>query len=112
MGNGLAPDGALLIRPMHCVKSRLDNARRTGHTSALLLISFLNERANQRNGNEHNSILFQLVINLLRLFFVATGGFSAFNSAIMPFLAVALKKVATEMKNSGNERGCAKTHHQ
>ncbi|EIN7869542.1 hypothetical protein LPE48_002632 [Salmonella enterica] len=45
-------------------------------------------------------------------FFVATGGFSAFNSAIMPFLAVALKKVATEMKNSGNERGCAKTHHQ
>ncbi|EHC57734.1 hypothetical protein LTSEJOH_5440, partial [Salmonella enterica subsp. enterica serovar Johannesburg str. S5-703] len=43
---------------------------------------------------------------------VATGGFSAFNSAIMPFLAVALKKVATEMKNSGNERGCAKTHHQ
>nr|WP_187726510.1 hypothetical protein [Salmonella enterica] len=45
-------------------------------------------------------------------FFVATGGFSAFNSAIMPFLAVALKKVATEMENSGNERGCAKTHHQ
>ncbi|WP_187754152.1 hypothetical protein [Salmonella enterica] len=57
-------------------------------------------------------IFFQLVINLLRLFFVATGGFSAFNSAIMPFLAVALKKVATEMENSGNERGCAKTHHQ
>ncbi|HIC3188402.1 TPA: hypothetical protein ACW2OO_004805 [Salmonella enterica] len=97
---------------MHCVKSRLDNARRTGHTSALLLISFLNERANQRNGNEHNSNFFQLVINLLRFFFVATGSFSAFNSAIMPFLAVALKKVATEMKNSGNERGCAKTHHQ
>ncbi|MGD7660805.1 hypothetical protein [Salmonella enterica] len=45
-------------------------------------------------------------------FFVATGGFSAFNSAIMPFLAVALKKVVTEMKNSGNERGCAETHHQ
>ncbi|QIL37141.1 hypothetical protein G9X27_19900 [Salmonella enterica subsp. enterica serovar Adjame] len=86
MGNGLAPDGALLIRPMHCVKSRLDNARRTGHTSALLLISFLNERANQRNGKEHNSILFQLVINIHRLFFfVATGGFSAFNPAIMPF---------------------------
>ncbi|EHK4564548.1 hypothetical protein HZ504_002850 [Salmonella enterica] len=45
-------------------------------------------------------------------FFVATGGFSAFNSAIMPFLAVALKKVVTEMKNSGNERGCAETRHQ
>ncbi len=58
LGNGLAPDGALLIRPMHCVKSGLDNARRTGHTSALLLISFLNERANQRNGNEHNSNFF------------------------------------------------------
>ncbi|EFZ9194000.1 hypothetical protein H4N02_003255 [Salmonella enterica subsp. enterica serovar Meleagridis] len=112
MGNGLAPDGALLIQPTHCVKSRLDNARRTGHTSALLLISFLNERANQRNANEHNSILFQLVINLHRFFFVATGSFSAFNSAIMPFLAVALKKVATEMKNSGNERGCAETRHQ
>ncbi|HHX9804906.1 TPA: hypothetical protein ACVTEY_002569 [Salmonella enterica subsp. enterica] len=48
----------------------------------------------------------------IAFFFVATGSFSAFNSAIMPFLAVALKKVATEMKNSGNERGCAKTHHQ
>ncbi|HCK8081781.1 hypothetical protein O6195_17380 [Salmonella enterica subsp. enterica] len=57
-------------------------------------------------------IFFQLVINLHRFFFVATGGFSAFNSAIMPFLAVALKKVATEMKNSGNERGCAETRHQ
>lgn len=60
LGNGLAPDGALLIRPMHCVKSRLDNARRTGHTSALLLIFFLNERANQRNGNEHNSNFFSV----------------------------------------------------
>ncbi|EDZ36942.1 hypothetical protein SeH_A4304 [Salmonella enterica subsp. enterica serovar Hadar str. RI_05P066] len=58
MGNGLAPDGALFIQPTHCVKSRLDNVRRTGHTSALLLISFLNERANQRNGNEHNSNFF------------------------------------------------------
>ncbi|WP_320583391.1 hypothetical protein [Salmonella enterica] len=38
--------------------------------------------------------------------------FQLFNSAIMPFLAVALKKVATEMKNSGNERGCAETRHQ
>ncbi|EAZ0459301.1 hypothetical protein B7613_17505 [Salmonella enterica] len=111
MGNGLAPDGALLIRPTHCVKSRLDNARRTGHTSALL-ISFLNERANQRNGNEHNSIFFSQLSIFFAFFFVATGGFSAFNSAIMPFLAVALKKVATEMKNSGNERGCAETHHQ
>ncbi|MDY2518440.1 hypothetical protein R3X43_26545, partial [Salmonella enterica subsp. enterica serovar Typhimurium] len=58
LGNGLAPDGALFIQPTHCVKSRLDNVRRTGHTSALLLISFLNERANQRNGNEHNSNFF------------------------------------------------------
>lgn len=48
----------------------------------------------------------------IAFFFVATGSFSAFNSAIMPFLAVALKKVATEMKNSGNERGCAETRHQ
>ncbi|EOY5692071.1 hypothetical protein ACP7OL_004313 [Salmonella enterica subsp. enterica] len=48
----------------------------------------------------------------IAFFFVATGSFSAFNSAIMPFLAVALKKVVTEMKNSGNERGCAKTRHQ
>ncbi|ECK7420490.1 hypothetical protein ACV13_004117 [Salmonella enterica subsp. enterica] len=48
----------------------------------------------------------------IAFFFVATGGFSAFNSAIMPFLAVALKKVVTEMKNSGNERGCAETRHQ
>ncbi|EBL1804332.1 hypothetical protein CBJ13_17435 [Salmonella enterica subsp. enterica serovar Rubislaw] len=48
----------------------------------------------------------------IAFFFVATGGFSAFNPAIMPFLAVALKKVATEMKNSGNERGCAETRHQ
>lgn len=78
LGNGLAPDGALLIQPTHCVKSRLDNARRTGHTSALLLISFLNERANQRNGNEHNSILFQFVINLFRLFFRRDGWFFSF----------------------------------
>lgn len=78
LGNGLAPDGALFIRPMHCVKSRLDNARRTGHTSALLLISFLNERDNQRNGNERNSNLFQLVINLLRLFFRRDGWFFSF----------------------------------
>ncbi|UQQ18596.1 hypothetical protein MYA98_15830 [Salmonella sp. WGH-01] len=84
MGNGLAPDGALLIRPMHCVKSGLDNARRTGHTSALLLISFLNERANQRNGNEHNSN-FSVSYQSSSPFFVATGSFSAFNSAIMPF---------------------------
>ncbi|EMZ4921397.1 hypothetical protein ABDW82_004346 [Salmonella enterica] len=112
MGNGLAPDGALLIQPTHCVKSRLDNARRTGHTSALLLISFLNERANQRNGNEHNSNFFSWLSIFIAFFFVATGSFSAFNSAIMPFLAVALKKVATEMKNSGNERGCAETRHQ
>ncbi|MCF1809578.1 hypothetical protein L1K71_16925 [Salmonella enterica subsp. enterica serovar Anatum] len=98
---------------MHCVKSRLDNARRTGHTSALLLIFFLNERANQRNGNEHNSNFFSVSYQSSSpFFFVATGGFSAFNSAIMPFLAVALKKVATEMKNSGNERGCAETRHQ
>ncbi|EHX3193750.1 hypothetical protein LRU22_002525 [Salmonella enterica] len=55
---------------------------------------------------------FSLLSIFFAFFFVATGGFSAFNSAIMPFLAVALKKVATEMKNSGNERGCAKTHHQ
>ncbi|ELX9020225.1 hypothetical protein SLI05_003167 [Salmonella enterica] len=48
----------------------------------------------------------------IAFFFVATGGFSAFNPAIMPFLAVVLKKVVTEMKNSGNERGCAETHHQ
>ncbi|ECW1645746.1 hypothetical protein R5A27_004554 [Salmonella enterica] len=48
----------------------------------------------------------------IAFFFVATGGFSPFNPAIMLFLAMALKKVATEMKNSGNERGCAETHHQ
>ncbi|HCM1955597.1 TPA: hypothetical protein N3A08_004760 [Salmonella enterica subsp. salamae serovar 9,46:z4,z24:z39:z42] len=112
MGNGLAPDGALLIRPALCVKSRPDNARRAGHTSALLLIPSLNERTNQRNGKEHNSILFQLLIGIYRLFFVAAGGFSPFNPAIMLFLAMALKKVATEMKNSGNERGCAETHRQ
>ncbi|WP_187646286.1 hypothetical protein [Salmonella enterica] len=57
-------------------------------------------------------IFFSVSYQSSSLFFVATGGFSAFNSAIMPFLAVALKKVATEMKNSGNERGCAETRHQ
>ncbi|ELM3310060.1 hypothetical protein RYS79_003155 [Salmonella enterica] len=55
---------------------------------------------------------FSLLSIFIAFFFVATGSFSAFNSAIMPFLAVALKKVATEMKNSGNERGCAETRHQ
>ncbi|QUW51656.1 hypothetical protein KFV01_19490 [Salmonella enterica subsp. enterica serovar Typhimurium] len=57
-------------------------------------------------------IFFSWLSIFFAFFFVATGGFSAFNSAIMPFLAVALKKVVTEMKNSGNERGCAETHHQ
>ncbi|EAA4439325.1 hypothetical protein DPE44_23385, partial [Salmonella enterica subsp. salamae] len=61
-----------------CVKSRPDNARRAGHTSALLLIPSLNERANQRNRNEHNSILFQLVIIFYRLFFRRNGWFFTF----------------------------------
>lgn len=90
-GNGLAPDGALLIRPMHCVKSVL--ITRAAPVTPLLF--FLSPSSmNALISVMATSIIpiFQLVINLLRLFFVATGGFSAFNSAIMPFTAVALKR--------------------
>ncbi|QUJ07721.1 hypothetical protein KCP70_11200 [Salmonella enterica subsp. enterica] len=97
----------MLIQLTHCVKSGLDNAP-IGHTSALLLIFFLNERANQRNGNGIIPI-FQLVINLHRLFFVATGGFQLLIRQPMPFWRCGVEKVATENENSGNERGCAKT---
>ncbi|EEI1034650.1 hypothetical protein MA689_002516 [Salmonella enterica] len=57
-------------------------------------------------------IYFSWLTIFIAFFFIAMGGFSPFNPAIMPFLAVALKKVATEMKNSGNERGCTETYCQ
>ncbi len=65
--NGLAPDG--VVSSLRTVLNPGWITRRTGHTSALLLISFLNERANQRNGNESIIPIFRWIINLHRLFF-------------------------------------------